>query len=488
MTIQPLNDLNDGQSTEIQGNSGIYTLKRTGYSYYCSCPAWKNQSIPAERRTCKHLRQFRGDDAENYRIEQALIRVGIDPSTYNAASKTASRSTKLNSKSSTTIAQSGKPIVWSAMLAEKWDGKMDPSSWWMSEKLDGMRAYWDGKQLWSRENNKIYAPDWFLEGFPPFSLDGELFIGRKKFQQTISVTRRQDMPDTWKDIRYVIFDTVEDNVQFEDRFDHLRNWFSSHNVKYAKLHDIVKCQDFDHFNIIFRHILDEGGEGVILRKPKSLYERTRSNALLKVKEMQDTEVRVIGHSAGTGKYQEGMLGALIVELPNGKQFKIGTGLSDAERRNPPPIHSIVTVKYQELSNDGIPRFPVFVRIRTDVTWDDVINRVIENPVTEPKVKSSSSKKTRSRPSIESKETTLEQSNTKNETISATKEYYEYINEEINSAKFWELTVNGKTVSVRYGKIGSQGRLLPKEFGSEAEASKYAVKLRIDKLKEGYILK
>ena len=156
-------DLNDGESVEMKGSGAKpYVLKNVGGVYSCSCPAWRNQSIAIERRSCKHLRKLRGDAAEEARVgqdasAQARVRGGA---TARATDKT------------------GPPLL----LAERWDNAQDLAGWWLSEKLDGVRAYWDGKSLISRLGNRFHAPDWFLEGLPDIPLDGELWIGRKAFQ------------------------------------------------------------------------------------------------------------------------------------------------------------------------------------------------------------------------------------------------------------------------------------------------------------------
>ena len=103
----------------------------------------------------------------------------------------------------------------------------------------------------------------------------------------------------------------------------------------------------------------------MLRQPGSLYEAGRSATLLKVKTFHDAEARVVEHLPGCGRHL-GRLGALAAELPDGTRFSIGTGLSDRERENPPPIGSIVTFRYQELTDRGAPRFPSFVRVRHDM--------------------------------------------------------------------------------------------------------------------------
>ena len=171
-------DLNDGESIEMQGSgSKPYVLKNVGGVYSCTCPAWRNQSLAIERRTCKHLRKLRGDAAEEARIGGA-VPAGPVSRRSGAAGE----------------AKEGPPLL----LAESWDRLTDLSGWWMSEKLDGVRAYWDGKQFLSRLGNLYHAPDWFVEGLPDVPLDGELWMERKMFQRTVSIVRRQDKTDLWR--------------------------------------------------------------------------------------------------------------------------------------------------------------------------------------------------------------------------------------------------------------------------------------------------
>src|SRR5204863_1530001 len=96
----------------------------------------------------------------------------------------------------------------------------------------------------------------------------------------------------------------------------------------------------------------------------SKYESGRSSTLLKVKTFHDAEARVIGYVPGEGKHA-GRLGSLAVQLPNGVQFYIGTGLSHAQREHPPAIGTVITFRYQELTDSGTPRFPSYVGIRRD---------------------------------------------------------------------------------------------------------------------------
>src|SRR5438270_7090472 len=182
-------DLADGESVPMQGSgSRPYVLKNVGGVYSCTCPAWRNQSVAIERRTCKHLRKLRSDAAEEARIGSAVPAVPKVTSAVNAP-----------------------PLL----LAESWDGSSDPAGWWLSEKLDGVRAYWDGKQFLSRLGNLYHAPDWFIAGLPEVPLDGELWGGRKKFQRTVSIARRQDRSEHWKELSFVVFDAPALDAPFE---------------------------------------------------------------------------------------------------------------------------------------------------------------------------------------------------------------------------------------------------------------------------------
>jgi predicted DNA-binding WGR domain protein len=167
-------DLRDGESIQVKGSArDPYVIKNVGGVYSCTCPAWRNQSVSIQRRTCKHIRSLRGEQAEQERLGS------LPP----AAPKTARE------------AQDNAPQL---LLANSWDNATDLTGWWMSEKLDGVRAWWDGKQFLSRLGNVYHAPDWFIAGLPAVALDGELWLDRKAFQRTVSIVRRQDKSDHWR--------------------------------------------------------------------------------------------------------------------------------------------------------------------------------------------------------------------------------------------------------------------------------------------------
>jgi DNA ligase-1 len=333
-------DLRDGESTFMQGSgSKPYELKNVGGVYSCSCPAWRNQSVPIERRTCKHLRKLRGDEAEEARIGGALP--------------------------DRPVGEAGSAEAPPLLLAQRWESDIDLSGWWMSEKLDGVRAYWDGKQFLSRQKGILYhAPEWFVAGLPDVPLDGELWIDRKKFQRTTSIVRRQDKTELWKEVQFVVFDAPAMPAVFEERLAFVGDHLKWHAPPYAQALAHELCQGLDHLRRELARVEALGGEGLMLRQPKSRYEVGRSTTLLKVKSFHDAEARVLGHLAGRGKHK-GRLGALEVELSDGTRFSVGTGFTDAERANPPAVGSTITFRYQELSEGGVPRFPSYVGVHTE---------------------------------------------------------------------------------------------------------------------------
>jgi DNA ligase-1 len=248
------------------------------------------------------------------------------------------------------------------MLAQSWDQKADIKGWWMSEKLDGVRGYWTGRELISRSGKPFHAPEWFTRNFPATPLDGELWLGRQRFSELVSIVRRKQPDADWKKVRYLIFDAPQVGGGFEKRLAYARYWFQHHSNPYAEVLQQHVCENEAHLRKKLRQIESLGGEGIMLRKPNSSYEIGRSYNLLKVKTYEDAEATVVGHRAGSGRHA-GRLGALLVELPNGIRFAIGTGFSDRERDNPPPVGSIVTFKYYGYHKSGIPRFASFLRIR-----------------------------------------------------------------------------------------------------------------------------
>jgi DNA ligase-1 len=337
------------ESIELRGSSGAwYRIKNVGGVLSCTCPAWRNQSQALDLRSCKHLVEVFGAEAEQARTGGAPARAR--PSRGEAGGDGAK-------------AEGRAPPL---LLAHAWDGERALDGWWMSEKLDGVRAYWDGAAFVSRLGNTYLAPDWFTAQLPAVTLDGELWVGRKRFQRTISIVRRQDRSDDWREVRFVVFDAPDHPGTFEERVSYLRATLVG--LERVEVLAQEPLQDLEHLRRELARVEALGGEGLMLRQPNSRYEVGRSSTLLKVKSFHDAEAKVVAHLAGAGKHK-GRLGALLVETQGGVRFSVGTGFSDREREDPPAVGAIITYRYQELSEGGVPRFPTFVAERHDFDWD-----------------------------------------------------------------------------------------------------------------------
>lgn len=250
------------------------------------------------------------------------------------------------------------------LLANVWTPAINPAGWWMSEKYDGLRGFWDGRKLWSRKGRAIAAPDYFLAELPKdIALDGELWMGRGKFEETISAVLSQTPDERWKRVRFMVFDAPQAKGTFEQRMEFLRATLSAGN-QFAKPVIQTRCEGAAQLMAERDRIVSEGGEGLMLRKPESEYEAGRSPTLLKVKPLDDAEATVIAHLPGKGK-NAGKLGALRVRTAEGREFSIGTGFTDAQREMPPPIGTLVTYRFRGQTAKGLPRFPSFLRVRRD---------------------------------------------------------------------------------------------------------------------------
>ncbi|MFA7632612.1 MAG: DNA ligase [Thiohalomonadaceae bacterium] len=246
------------------------------------------------------------------------------------------------------------------MQAKAWQADADPAGWWMSEKYDGMRGYWDGTQMLSRQGNRLVLPAHLQASLPPFALDGELWAGRGRFEETIATVRTQLPGPGWADIRYMVFDVPRVPGSFEQRMQVASNWLQKHPAAWIELVEQTRCKNKAHLDKFLQIVERKGGEGVMLHAAGSAYTAGRSPDLRKYKSFADTEARVIGYKPGKGKYA-GMVGSLLVETDDGLRFAIGSGLRDIDRQIPPPIGSLITFKHYGWTAKGKPRFPVYWR-------------------------------------------------------------------------------------------------------------------------------
>jgi DNA ligase 1 len=251
------------------------------------------------------------------------------------------------------------------LLAQDWQPHLDPADFLVSEKLDGVRAVWDGRQWISRGGWPIRAPSWFTSRLPATPLDGELWLGRRRFD-AVSALARADRPDDalWREVSYQVFElpgAAGTFAQRAQRLSHIAAQLNWPGLRAAAQHRVA-----DHAALQRRlaQVVADGGEGLMLHLANAPYVTGRHEALRKLKPLHDAEALVVGHTPGTGKY-EGQLGALEVQTARGIRFKLGTGFSDADRWAPPPIGSTVTYTYRDITPSGKPRFAAFLRRRPD---------------------------------------------------------------------------------------------------------------------------
>ena len=286
------------------------------------------------------------------------ILIGLAAGFFLIGSLTAKE--KDHSVAATTTEKETPPLL----LANVWNPSIDPTGWWMSEKYDGLRAYWDGEKLWSRKGSLIHAPEYFLAELPrDIALDGELWIGHGKFEETISVVRSERPDDRWKRVHYMVFDAPQAKGTFEQRMQFLRATVLEGN-RFARVVAQERCRGVAQLIAERDRVVRQGGEGLMLRQPESAYVAGRSPTLLKVKPYDDAEATIIAHEPGKGKFV-GKLGSLRVRADDGREFSIGSGLTDADRESPPPVGTIITYRFRGLTAKGMPRFPSYFRVRRD---------------------------------------------------------------------------------------------------------------------------
>ena len=261
-----------------------------------------------------------------------------------------------------TLAGAEAPAI---LLAEVYRNQVDVSQYLVSEKLDGVRGIWDGQTLRFRSGKTISAPAWFLDGLPKRPLDGELWMGRGTFERLSGIVRRE-IPDEaeWRQVRYMIFELPGTPGTFTQRAALIREIVKQANVPWLREIEQFQVVDRNSLQKRMTEVVMAGGEGLVLHRADAPYETGRSDTLLKMKPWEDAEAVVIGHLPGKGRHA-GKMGALRVRAKDGREFSLGTGFTDEQRRDPPPVGATVTYRYQDLTRKGLPRFASFLRVRMD---------------------------------------------------------------------------------------------------------------------------
>ena len=257
------------------------------------------------------------------------------------------------------------PAVPAMLLAEVYEANIDVTQYWVSEKFDGVRAQWDGHTLRFRGGGIVPAPAWFTANFPAVPLDGELWIGREQFDRLSGTVRRTEpLEAEWRQVRYLIFELPGAAGTFSERYQKIQALVAVAAVPWLQPVEQTRVTHRAALMQRLGTVVRAGGEGLMLHRADAPYVTGHSVALLKLKPWRDAEAVVVAYSPGKGKYQ-GMTGALTVEMPDGKRFQVGSGLSDALRRQPPPIGTRITYRYQHLTKKGLPRFARYLRIREE---------------------------------------------------------------------------------------------------------------------------
>ena len=235
-------------------------------------------------------------------------------------------------------------------------------NWVMSEKLDGIRAYWNTKELLTRKGNKIYAPKWFIKSLPNFELDGELWTKRDDFENIQSIVMDKNPSKKWKEITYNIFEVPKQKGDFLSRLGLAQKYIKKENLQHIKVIKQIKIKNKAHLEEFMNEIINKKGEGVIVKNPDLEYFQGRSSNILKVKKFSDMEGEVIGINISQNT---GVLKSLKVKLENGIIFNLGTGFTKKQREDSFTVGTIVSFKYYGFTKNGKPKFASFLRVRKD---------------------------------------------------------------------------------------------------------------------------
>lgn len=251
------------------------------------------------------------------------------------------------------------------VLARDYHEGLDVSRYLVSEKLDGVRAVWDGQTLRFRSGREIHAPAWFTAALPKQPLDGELWLGRGRFAELSGIVRREQPDETgWRQVRYMVFELPEASGSFRERVVATSALMKQLSVPWLEQIRQFSVVDRKSLEQALEMVVQGGGEGLVLHHAEAPYLTGRTDMLLKLKPQHDDEAVVIGYVPGKGRFA-GQVGALRVRHADGREFSLGTGLDEGQRRNPPPLGAIVSYRYRDLTERGLPRFASFWRIRED---------------------------------------------------------------------------------------------------------------------------
>ena len=266
-------------------------------------------------------------------------------------------------------------------LVDVYHGGVDLSRYWVSEKFDGVRGYWNGHQLLTRGGTVVHVPAWFAKNWPKTSLDGELWVGYGQFSRVSAIVRTADANDpAWHEVTYHVFDLPAHGGDFDVRVPAIRSAVAAFGdpwvVAIRQFHVANETQLYAEL----KRVVGKGGEGLVLHRGDAVYRAGRGVGLLKLKPYEDAEAQVISIQPGQGRL-EGEMGSIEVRTQDGRRFSIGSGFSDENRADPPPVGSWVTYRFNGLTAGGLPRFARFMRRRPGgPPAEPVLSRDAAHPV------------------------------------------------------------------------------------------------------------
>ena len=213
-----------------------------------------------------------------------------------------------------------------------------------SEKLDGVRCLWTGKQLLTRKGHKLAPPDFFTRGFPNSALDGELYLGRGKYNELLEGLKSKK-EEFWMNLTYCVFDAPNLNLQFSQRYSLISQIIPQLKTEFIRLIPHLPARNMDNTKDVLKKIEEQNGEGIVLRNPRALYEHKRSWGALKFKSYQEFDgiVKSLDKDHTVVEWQ-------------GKEIKAATNLSKLT------VGARVTVRYEKTLPDGSLHRPVAFRI------------------------------------------------------------------------------------------------------------------------------
>ena len=247
-------------------------------------------------------------------------------------------------------------------LAGTYHGQIAPSLCLVSEKYDGVRAIWDGRSLRHRSGRAVTAPPAFLAALPAVPLDGELWLGRGRFDALSAIVRKHEpRASEWAGVRFMVFDLPEAAAgRFAERAGRIAAIAGAAGAGPVHAAPQFRVADDAALRRRLAEVVSGGGEGLVLHRADALWQPGRSEDVLKLKPQLDAEAEVVAYRPGRGKYQ-GFVGALDVKAPDGRRFLVGSGLNDALRHDPPAPGETITYRYRDFTSSGLPRFATYLR-------------------------------------------------------------------------------------------------------------------------------